>query len=286
MNILQRFFTENHEKYLGKLRPQVEKIAFFEEELKLLSLEQFPKRTREFKEQLSKDAQLDILLPEAFALVREVSRRTLQQRHFDVQLIEGMVLHEGKNAEMKTGKEKTLTATLPAYLNALEDKGVHIITVNDYLAKRDTVWMGQIYHTLGLSVSCITHNASYIYDPSFQQEEGRDEERDTLCSFQVEESYLRPISRKDAYAADITYGTNNEFGFDYLRDNMAQSLEAQVQRGHHYAIIDEVDSVLVDEARTPLIISAPDQESTSWYQEFAALIPKIKKGEDDELDEK
>jgi len=286
MNILQRFFAQDHEKYAKKFRPQVEKIASFEEKLKLLSLEQFKERTRELKEQLSKDAQLDILLPEAFALVREASLRTLQQRHFDVQLIGGMVLHEGKIAEMKTGEGKTLTATLPVYLNALQDKGVHVITVNDYLAKRDTVWMGQIYHALGLSVSCITHDASYIYDPSYGQDSTQDEKRDTLGSFLVEESYLRPVSRKEAYLADITYGTNNEFGFDYLRDNMAQSLATQVQRGQAYAIIDEVDSVLIDEARTPLIISAPDQESSSWYQEFAGLIPQLKKGEDYELDEK
>lgn len=286
MKIFEKFFAQDHEKYAKKFRPQIEKIASFEAELKLLSLEQFKERTRELKEQLSKDAQLDILLPEAFALVREASLRTLQQRHFDVQLIGGMVLHEGKIAEMKTGEGKTLTATLPVYLNALTDNGVHIITVNDYLAKRDTVWMGQIYHALGLSVSCITHDASYIYDPSYGQDSTQDEKRDTLGSFLVEESYLRPVSRKEAYLADITYGTNNEFGFDYLRDNMAQSLETQVQRGHAFAIIDEVDSVLVDEARTPLIISAPDQESSSWYKEFARLVPQLKKEEDYELDEK
>ncbi|MCH8244585.1 preprotein translocase subunit SecA [Patescibacteria group bacterium] len=286
MNIFDKLFKGDNEKYIEKLRPQMQEVNELEEEAKELKDEDFAKETKEFKERLLKGETLEDILPEAFAYVREVARRTLQQRHFDVQLIGGMALNEGKITEMKTGEGKTLTATLPAYLNALKGKGVHVITVNDYLAKRDTVWMGQIYHALGLSVSCITHDASYIYDPSFQQEEGRDEERDTLGSFMVEESYLRPVSRKEAYAADITYGTNNEFGFDYLRDNMAQILEAQVQRGHHFAIIDEVDSVLVDEARTPLIISAPDQESSSWYQEFSRLVPQLKKGEDYELDEK
>ena len=286
MNILKTFFGNGKDPSVNAAKPVVEKINILEEKIQQLSEDAFFEKTKELKSRLQKGETLKDLLVEAFALVREVSRQTLQQRHFDVQLIGGMVLHEGKIAEMKTGEGKTLTATLPVYLNALEGKGVHVITVNDYLAKRDTVWMGQIYHALGLSVACITHDASYIYDPSFQQEEGKDEERDTLGSFQVEESYLRPVSRKEAYEADITYGTNNEFGFDYLRDNMAQGLETQVQRGHHYAIIDEVDSVLIDEARTPLIISAPDQESSSWYKEFSRLVPQLKQGEDFELDEK
>ena len=286
MNIFQRLFTQDHEKYAAKLQPQIEKIASFEQELQHSSPEQFPERTRSLKKQLSEGKDLDSLLPEAFALVRETARQTLEQRHFDVQLIGGIALHEGKIAEMKTGEGKTLTATLPVYLNALEEKGVHVITVNDYLAKRDAVWMGQIYHALGLSVACITHDASYLYDPTYEQDSEQDEQRDTLGSFQVEETYLKPVSRREAYKADITYGTNNEFGFDYLRDNMAQDLESQVQRGHHYAIIDEVDSVLIDEARTPLIISSPDQESSSWYKEFAKLIPQLNKDEDFDLDEK
>lgn len=286
MKILDKFFKGDSEKYIAKLGPQTKEINELEKEAKELTDEDFTKETKEFKERLAKGDSLEDILPEAFAYVREVARRTLEQRHFDVQLLGGMVLHEGKIAEMKTGEGKTLCATLPVYLNALEGKGVHVITVNDYLAKRDAVWMGQIYYALGLSVSCIIHDASYIYDPSFAKEEDKDEERDTLGSFQVEEAYLRPVTRKEAYLADITYGTNNEFGFDYLRDNMAQVLEGRVQRGHNYAIIDEVDSVLVDEARTPLIISAPDQESSSWYKEFAGLIPQLKKEEDYELDEK
>jgi len=286
MKIFEKLFAQDDEKYTKKLKPQIERIASFEDGLQQLSLDEFPERTQALKERLLKGELLNDMLEEAFALVRDAARRTLQQRHFDVQLIGGMVLHEGKIAEMKTGEGKTLTATLPVYLNALEGKGVHVITVNDYLAKRDAVWMGQIYYALGLSVACIMHAASYIYDPAFKREEGRDEIRDTLGSFQVQESYLRPVSRKEAYAADITYGTNNEFGFDYLRDNMAQSLDMMVQRGHSYAIIDEVDSVLIDEARTPLIISAPDQESSSWYKEFARLVPQLKKDVDYELDEK
>ncbi|MDA1337463.1 MAG: preprotein translocase subunit SecA [bacterium] len=314
MKIFGKLFRGDSEKYIEKLTPQVKEVNELEEDAKELGDEDFAKETQELKERLLKGETLEDVLPEAFSHVREAARRTLAQRHFDVQLLGGIALHEGRIAEMKTGEGKTLTATLPVYLNALEGKGVHVITVNDYLAKRDAVWMGQIYHVLGLSVACITHDASYVYDPFYSgkseirnpksetpnyeqsssmgqanpndQNSKRDEERDTLGSFQIEESYLRPVSRKEAYGADITYGTNNEFGFDYLRDNMAQTLEAMVQRGHNYAIIDEVDSVLIDEARTPLIISAPDQESSSWYQEFSRLIPQINKNEDYELDEK
>ncbi len=205
---------------------------------------------------------------------------------------------------MKTGEGKTLAATLPVYLNALEGKGVHVITVNDYLAKRDTIWMGQIYYALGLSVGCVVHDAAFVYDPGYRpenpksqipnpkqipnsndQNSKRDETRDLVGGFKVVESYLRPVSRKEAYEADITYGTNNEFGFDYLRDNMAYGFDMMSQRGHHYVIVDEVDSVLIDEARTPLIISAPDTESSSWYQEFAKIIPKLDSQKDYEVDE-
>ncbi|OHA65158.1 MAG: preprotein translocase subunit SecA [Candidatus Wildermuthbacteria bacterium RIFCSPHIGHO2_02_FULL_49_9] len=310
-NILQRILGGDSSSLVRKLQPLVEGINAQESKLEGLLPVRIQEESQALRERVSNGSSLEDILPRAFALVRETARRTLGQRHFDAQLMGGMVLHEGKIAEMKTGEGKTLAATLPAYLNALKDKGVHVITVNDYLAKRDTVWMGQIYHALGLSVACITHQSSYIYDPTYGatidnsqltidrskvsnvkgqmsdvRNTERDEKRDTLGSFQVEESYLRPCTRREAYATDITYGTNNEFGFDYLRDNMAQSLEMQVQRGHHYAIIDEVDSVLIDEARTPLIISAPDQESSSWYREFAKLIPQLKKGEDYELDEK
>ncbi|MBI5732439.1 preprotein translocase subunit SecA [Candidatus Jorgensenbacteria bacterium] len=228
---------------------------------------------------------LNHVLPEAFALVREAGRRTLKQRHFDVQFIGGIVLHEGKIAEMMTGEGKTLAATAPAYLNALSNKGVHIVTVNDYLARRDTVWMGQIYHALGLTVACIVHDAAYRYDPSFETE-SIDRERDLTASFKVVERFLRPISRKDAYTADITYGTNHEFGFDYLRDNLNLRLSDRAQREHHYAIIDEVDSILIDEARTPLIIAAPDRESSEYYKTFAKIAERLKPEEDYIVDEK
>jgi preprotein translocase subunit SecA len=292
MSITSRIFGDANEKYLKKLQPIVEEINGLEKEFEGFSNEQLKEKTKELKQKIvgggtSNNLALDDVLPEAFALVRETAKRTLNQRHFDVQLIGGIVLHQGKIAEMKTGEGKTLAATLPVYLNALEGKGVHVITVNDYLAKRDTIWMGQIYHALGLSVGCIVHDAAYIYDPQYQpaQDGERDEERDKLGSFKVVESYLRPVERKEAYLADITYGTNNEFGFDYLRDNMAYGFDMMSQRGHHYVIVDEVDSVLIDEARTPLIISAPDTESSNWYQEFAKIIPKLDSQKDYEVDE-
>ncbi|MEK9135392.1 MAG: preprotein translocase subunit SecA [Patescibacteria group bacterium] len=282
MSILSKIFGDANEQYVKKLQPIVEKINSQEKDLEALSAEQLKEKTQELKEQLKGGKTLDDILPEAFALVREASRRTLNQRHFDVQLIGGIVLHEGKIAEMKTGEGKTLTSTLPLYLNALEGKGAHLITVNDYLAKRDMVWMGQIYNALGLSIGCIVHEAAYIYDPAFQQ----DEERDIKGGFKVIEGYLRPCSRKEAYGADITYGTNNEYGFDYLKDNMVYDLNQQTQRGFNYAIVDEVDSILIDEARTPLIISAPDTESSKWYQDFARIIPKLDSKTDYEIDEK
>jgi len=209
---------------------------------------------------------LDSLLPEAFAAVREASRRTIGLRHFDVQLIGGVVLHEGKIAEMKTGEGKTLVATLPFYLNALEGKGVHLVTVNDYLARRDVQWMGPIYHLLGLSVASIVHEDSYLFDPTYITKDYR-------------YLNLHPISRKEAYLADITYGTNNEFGFDYLRDNMKFSLEEYVQRDLNFAIVDEVDNILIDEARTPLIISGPAEESTDKYYLIDRIIPKLQRAD-------
>jgi len=285
MSIVSKIFGDANEKYVKKLQPQVDKINGLEKEFESFSVEQLKAKTNELKEKSGggrASATLDDLLPEAFALVREAAKRTLNQRHFDVQLMGGIVLHEGRIAEMRTGEGKTLVATLPAFLNALEGKGVHVITVNDYLAKRDAVWMGQIYHLLGLSVGCIIHDAAYIYDP----EANKDKERDALGGFKVIEDYLRPCSRKEAYAADIIYGTNNEYGFDYLRDNMAYDLSRQVQRGHNYAIVDEVDSILIDEARTPLIISAPDMESSKWYHDFAKIIPNLDSKTDYEVDEK
>ena len=208
MSIVSKIFGDANEKYLKKLKPQVDKINNLEKEFGSFSNEQLREKTKELKDKLGGNptsAQFDGLLPEAFALAREAAKRTLNQRHFDVQLIGGMVLHQGRIAEMKTGEGKTLVATLPAYLNALEGKGVHVITVNDYLAKRDAVWMGQIYHLLGLSIGCIIQDAAYIYDP----EANKDKERDALGGFRVIEDYLRSCSRKEAYAADITYGTNN-----------------------------------------------------------------------------
>ena len=289
MAILEKIFGDENKKYLKKAQRKVEKINQLEPEFEKLKDEQLKEKTLEFKERLQKGETLDDLLEEVFSLVREAAKRTLGQRHFDVQLIGGMVLHEGKVAQMLTGEGKTLAATLPAYLNALEGKGVHIVTVNDYLAKRDTVWMGQIYYALGLSVGCIVHEKAYIYDPNYQKEENegeRDKIRDLVGGFRVVESYLRPVSRKEAYLADITYGTNHEFGFDYLRDNMAYHPEERVQRGLNFAIIDEVDFILIDEARTPLIISAPDTESSKMYEEFAKIVPRLNPNTDYEIHEK
>jgi len=282
MSIIAKVFGDANEKYLKKLQPLVAKINSLEKEFEGFSIEQLKEKTTQFKEKISRGETSDNLLPEAFALVREAAKKTLNQRHFDVQLIGGIVLHQGKIAEMKTGEGKTLAATLPVYLNALAGKGVHVVTVNDYLAKRDTVWMGQIYYVLGLSVGCIVHDAAFLYDPSANQ----DKERDTVGSFKVVEDYLKPCSRREAYSADITYGTNNEFGFDYLRDNMVYDSQQQSQREHHFAIVDEVDSILIDEARTPLIISALDIESSKWYQEFSRITPKLDSKNDYQIDEK
>jgi len=287
MSILNKIFGDANEKYLKKLQPLIDKINSFEPTLESFSNEKLKEKTKEFKERFRKGEILNDILPEAFALVREAAKRTLGQRHFDCQLIGGIVLDQGRIAEMKTGEGKTLAATLPLYLNALEGKGCHLITVNDYLARRDTVWMGQIYHLLGLSTGCLNHDQSFLYDPDYKKPgEEKDKTRDELGSFRVVEDFLRPVSRKEAYLADITYGTNNEFGFDYLRDNMVYDLASQSQRGFNYAIVDEVDSILIDEARTPLIISAPDIESSKWYQEFARIIPKLNSKTDYEIDEK
>src|SRR3974390_3133575 len=244
----------SNDRRIRAYRPRVEAINALEKELEQLSDEALRARTDAFKKQLADGASLDDILVPAFATVREAAKRTLEQRHFDVQLIGGMVLHEGKIAEMKTGEGKTLVATLPVYLNALSGRGVHVVTVNDYLAKRDSEWMGQIYKFLGLSVGVIVH--------------GLDDEE-----------------RRAAYAADVTYGTNNEFGFDYLRDNMKYDMAQMVQRGHSFAIVDEVDSILVDEARTPLIISGPSEDRSNLYAAVNASVPQLTR-EDFELDEK
>ncbi len=287
MSILNKFFGDPNAKYLKKLEPLVKKINSLEKEFQGFSNEKLKEKTTEFKQRLKKGETLNDILSGAFALVREASKRTLNQRHYDVQLVGGIALHQGKIAEMKTGEGKTLAATLPLYLNALKGKGAHLVTVNDYLARRDTVWMGQIFHVLGLSVGCLNHQQSFIYDPEYKKPEEEEEKlRDELGGFFVVEDFLRPCERKQAYQADIPYGTNNEFGFDYLRDNMVYALDQRVQRDFNFAIIDEIDSILIDEARTPLIISAPDVESSKWYKDFARIIPRLDSKTDYEIDEK
>ncbi len=285
MSILSKLFGDANKRYLDSIKPKIEKINDLEQTFESFSVEDLKNKTKEFKERLNNGESLDDILPEAFALTREAAKKTLNQRQYDVQLIGGIVLHEGRIAEMTTGEGKTLVATLPAYLNALTGKGVHIVTVNDYLSRRDAIWMGQIYDALGLTVGCINHDTSYVYDSSFKNEE-KDEERDETGGFKVVHEYLRPISRGEAYKADITYGTNNEFGFDYLRDNLVHSKEQISQsKGHVFAIVDEIDSILIDEARTPLIISAPDIESGKLYKIFAGIVPRLTE-EDYEIDEK
>ena len=291
--ILNLVFGDPNKKVLAELQARVEEINALEPEIEKLSDQDLRAKTDQFKKQIEAGDSLEKILPEAFAVVRETAKRTLGQRHYDVQMMGGVTLHRGSIAEMRTGEGKTLTATAPVYLNALTGKGVHVVTVNDYLAKRDAVWMGQIYHALGLSVGCIQHESGYIYDPDYKldegsaEEQGADKERDELGSFKVEMDYLRPVSRKEAYDVDITYGTNNEFGFDYLRDNMVSSLDQMAQRQElHYTIIDEVDSILIDEARTPLIISAPDTAASDQYTRYAQLVRSLSENEDYNIDEK
>ena len=283
MSWLQKIFGDANERFLKDLDPLLTKIDKQEEEWKKLSDAELRKKSADLKKQAQSKTPLDDLLVPAFALVRLAAQRTLKQKHYNVQVIGGIVLHQGQIAEMKTGEGKTLASTLPIYLNALSGKGVHVVTVNDYLSKRDATWMGQVYNFLGLSVGIIQHDASFIYDTEHQSEED-DQIRDQ--GVKVVDDYLRPVTRKEAYQADITYGTNNEFGFDYLRDNMAQSVEKQAQRGLHYAIVDEVDSILIDEARTPLIISAPAEESASQYRQFAQLITQLTENDHYNIDEK
>ena len=288
MSILTKIFGDPNKKYLKEIKPIVEKINSLEEDVKTLSEEEMKQKTNEFKERLSNGETLDGILPEAYALVREAAKRTLNQRHYDVQVMGAITMHNGDVAEMKTGEGKTLTATMPMYLNALEGKGAHLVTVNDYLAKRDTVWMGQIYDYLGLTTGCIGDKEAFVYDSEYEAEvdEEEDKKRDELGSFKVEEDFLRPVNRSEAYNADITYGTNNQFGFDYLRDNMATSMERKVQRDFNYCIIDEIDSVLIDEARTPLIISQPDDESSDRYKDFAQIVPQLEADTHYEVHEK
>jgi len=292
MNILNAIFGDPNEKILKELQERVDEINVLEPVFKELSDEALKNKSVGFREQLKSGKTLDDILPEAFAACREASRRVLGQRHYDVQLIGGIAMHLGHIAEMRTGEGKTLTATAPLFLNALESKGCHLVTVNDYLAKRDSVWMGQIYHALGLSVGCIQHDQAFVYDPSYkhvekaEQEIEHDKERDATGSFRVHVDYLRPCSRREAYEADITYGTNNEFGFDFLRDNMVYTTKQMVQRPLHYAIVDEVDSILIDEARTPLIVSAPAEESNDMYRRFAGAARSLVENLDFNIDEK
>ncbi len=283
MSFLDKIFGSSNEKYLKQINPLIDEINLLEKEFEQLSDDELKDKTKELEKKLEQNE--DILVP-AFALTRESAKRTLQQRHFDVQLLGSVILHQGKIAEMKTGEGKTLASTPAIYLNALEKKGVHVITVNDYLSKRDSVWMGQIFYALGLSVGCIVHDQSFIYDPSYVDEPEIDMERDILGGFKVFEKYLRPASRKEAYQADITYGTNNEFAFDYLKDNLVYDLDKKVQRGFNFVIIDEVDSVLIDEARTPLIISGPGEDNVNRYYDFVRIVSSLKEGEDYEVDEK
>jgi len=296
--ILKRLFG-GAERQVNRLKPIVEKINELEPAVSKLSDEELRGKRDEFKKRLEKGEKTDDILPEAFAVVREAIKRVDGKRLFDVQLFGGVTLHEGKIAEMKTGEGKTHTATTAVYLNALSGKGVHVVTVNDYLAKRDMNWMGSIYHFLGLSCASIQHDASFVYEPKIKDsDEARpltkdsDQKQDVNSTkrlgegVNVEMENLKPVSRREAYAADITYGTNNEFGFDYLRDNMVQNLEQMVQREPNYAIVDEVDSILIDEARTPLIISAPDTESTKLYKRFAQIVPRLKEDEDFTVDQK
>ena len=273
VTLLKKFFGTKNERDIKRLWPIVEKVNAIEGDYINLSDEDLKKSTSEFRSMIESGKTIDDILPLAFAVVREVSRRMLNMRHFDVQILGGVILHEGTIAEMKTGEGKTLAATLPVYLNALEGRGVHIVTVNDYLAKRDTQWMGPVYHFLGLSVGVIQHDDSFLYDPSY-------------LSTDKKLDFLRPCSRKEAYEADITYGTNNEFGFDFLRDNMKYELSEFSQRALHYAIVDEVDSILIDESRTPLIISGPSEESTDKYYKIDKIIPRLKRETDYTIDEK
>jgi preprotein translocase subunit SecA len=280
---LKGVFGGSNASALKPFYANVDAINTLEKSVSSLSDSEFKSRTESFRKSLVGSGTLDELLPEAYATVREAAQRTLTQRHFDVQLLGGIALHEGNIAEMKTGEGKTLVATLPVYLNALEGKGVHVVTVNDYLARRDAVWMGQIYAFLGLSVGVLNDQDSFLYDAGHTE---LDQERDEEGSFKVVHEFLRPCTRKEAYLADVTYGTNSQFGFDYLRDNIEYDAVNMRQRGHHFAIVDEIDSILIDEARTPLIISAPSTESGELYVTFARVADRLNKDTHFSVDEK
>lgn len=283
MSFLDRFFGPSYEKELKAIRPMVDEINHKELIYSEFSNEALVEKTKELKGLIAGGTSLDDVIVDAFALVREGAKRTLNIRHYDVQMIGGIILHRGKITEMRTGEGKTLVGTLPAYLNALSGKGVHVVTVNDYLSRRDAVWMGQIYTLLGLTVGVINHDASYIYDPNHQD---KDEVRDEVGAYKVIYDFLRPCTRKEAYEADITYGTNSEFGFDFLRDNIEYEASNLRQRGHEFAIVDEIDSILIDEARTPLIISGPSSGSENLYTQFAEIARHLKIEEHYTVDEK
>jgi preprotein translocase subunit SecA len=307
MGILTKIFGDPNAKVITQLREQADAVNALEAKFKDLSPAQLTEASLALRKRVSEGLSLDDALPEAFALCREASKRTLGQRHYDVQVMGAVVLHRGQIAEMRTGEGKTLTATLAVYLNALSGKGVHVVTVNDYLARRDAVWMGQVYDALGLSVGCINHDSAFRYDPTWKlppkppeelaaadladasaKEEGGslDVKRDETGSFLVQMDFMRPVARGSAYDADVTYGTNNEFGFDFLRDNMVVRPEQRVQRGLNFAVVDEVDSILIDEARTPLIISAPAEEAAETYYRFAELVRPLRETEHYNKDEK
>lgn len=278
MSFLSLIFGDPAQKLLKRNEALIGQINDLEKKYQDWEGEKLRAETDHFKKRLGKGETLDQILPEAFALTREAAKRTIGQRHYDVQLLGGLMLHQGKIAEMRTGEGKTLVATLPAYLNALTGNGVHIVTVNDYLAKRDCEWMGQVFSFLGLRVACLQHESAYFFEPKVAEDPNQ------IIAAASEWKNLKPITRKEAYEADILYGTNHEFGFDYLRDNMVPDASMMVQRPLNFAIIDEVDSILIDEARTPLIISAPAEESTETYFTFARLVKKLSEGEDYNID--
>lgn len=273
-SFITKLFDTN-DKEVKKILPVVEEINSFEEQTRKLKDPDFKKKTEAFKKRLQKGESLDALLPEAYAVIREAARRVLGERPYDVQLIAAIALHRNMVAEQKTGEGKTLSASLPLYLNALTGNGVHLVTVNDYLARVGAGWIGPVFHFLGITTAAIIHDQSFIYDPTYQDK--------TAIDWRLK--FLKPVTRKEAYAADVTYGVNSEFGFDYLRDNMVSDLSQQAQRSHYFAIVDEVDSVLIDEARTPHIMSAPDTEPTDKYYQYAQAVKQLRK-DDYEVDEK
>ncbi len=286
MSILDRFFSRNQStSFLRKAKPVVSLAEGFEPEIKPLSQEELIKRLDSVRERANGEPKEEKDVAEVFAIVRETAFRVLKERHYDVQLVGGLTLTKGYVAEMRTGEGKTLVATLPAILHSLAGKGVHVVTVNDYLARRDGAWMGQVYNYLGLSLGVVTASGSYLYDPTHVSKE-EDAARDETGSFRVFYDFLRPVTKQDAYSADITYATNSELGFDYLRDNTAYDANQVVQRGHHFALIDEIDSILIDEARTPLIISGPAADAEGLYERFSGIVKSFVPDKDYVVDEK